>query len=101
MSVTGSHSVKSENFAATPGRLRLRTEIESNCFPRVPALRLQPQGCRRFITAVHHAILAAAITRHSVHDAVPLPLGFLQQFRIARVMRIGHEVAWTFPTSNI
>src|SRR5437763_16832655 len=98
MSVSRSHSVKSKNFAAKPGWLRLRTEIEFNGLPRIAALCLQTQTCGRFIAAVHAGLFAPAMTRHSVCDAVPLPLCFLQLFCIARIMRVGHEVASTFPT---
>src|SRR6266487_6329898 len=99
--VTGGHSVKSDNFAATPSRLWFRTEVEFNCFPCVAALRLQTQSCRGFIATVHHAIFAAAVTRHPIDDAVSVPLRFLEQFRVARVMPVGHEIAGPFPPANI
>src|SRR5215217_1643657 len=78
MSVPGAHAVEGENLAATARRFRFRTEIELDRFPRVSSLCLQPQRRCRLITAMHHTVLASAIARHAVDDAILFPFGLLQ-----------------------
>src|SRR5438128_10879424 len=97
MSISRTHPVKDENFAATPGGLRFRAEIEFDRFPSIATLDLQTQSCSRFLAAVHHAIFAATVAGDSINYAVAVPLGSFQQLRIAAVMARGHQGAFSLP----
>src|SRR5258708_7044180 len=101
VTVSTTHAVESESFAAPPCRFWFRSEIKLDRLPGIAAFRLQTQAGRRFIPAVHHAILATRIARHAVNHAVFLPLHLLQQFGVARIMRVGHQIARAFPTANV
>src|SRR2546430_4766416 len=101
VTISRTHPVKGENFAATTGGLRFRAEIEFDGFPGIAALCLETQCRSRLIAAVHHAIFATTVACDSVHHPVSIPLGFFEQFCIAGVMRVGHEVAWPLPSANI
>src|SRR6266567_1493804 len=96
MSVAAAYTVKHNRFAAPAGRLRFRPEIELNRLPSIAVLRLKAEAGCWLVTAMHHAILATAIARDAVYHAVPVPLGFLEQFRVARVMPVSHEIAGPF-----
>src|SRR5260370_428122 len=101
VAVSTAHAVESERFAAASGRFRFWSEIKLDRLPSVAALRLQTEARRRFISAVHHAILATRIARHTIDYAVLLPLHLLQQFGVARIVRVGHQIARAFPTANV
>src|SRR4030095_16916101 len=101
MSVSGTHAGIRENFAATPSRLRVRPKIEFAGFPRIATLSLQTQSCSRLVTAMHHAVFATTVARHAIHDAVTVPLGFFEKFRVGRVVPVGHEIAGTLPAANV
>src|SRR4030095_15113116 len=101
MSVPGTHAVICENFAATAGRFRFRPKIELDRFPSVAALRLQTQSCSWLITAMHHAVFTTTVARHAIDDAVSVPLCLFEQFRVSRIVRVGHEIAGTFPATNV
>src|SRR5438874_7422412 len=88
MTVSRTYTIKSEHLTATASRFGLRTEVEFDRFPSVAALRLQSQRRRRFVAAMHHAILTAAIACNAIHHAVSVPLGLLEQLCIARVMPV-------------
>src|SRR5204863_8793245 len=88
MPVAAADAVKHNCFAASAGGLWLPPEIEPNRFPSIAALRLEPEAGSWLVAAVHHAILATAVACDAVHDAVFVPLGFLEQFRVARVMAV-------------
>src|SRR6266480_6976569 len=85
VAVSATHAVESESFAAAAGRFRFRSEIKLDRLPSIAALRLQTETGRRFVPAVHHAILTTRIARHAVNHAVFLPLHLLQQFGVARI----------------
>src|SRR5437764_4020289 len=101
MTVTDGDAVKHDRFAASPRGIRLPAEIELDGFPSVTTLRLQAQTCCRLVTAVHHAILTTAVPRDTINNAVSVPLGFFEQLRIARIMRIRHQITGPFPSSNV
>src|SRR2546428_12491276 len=101
MSVAAAYTVKHNRFAAPAGRLRFRPEIELDRLPSIARLRLKAKAGSWLVAAVHHAILATAVTRDAVHHPVSVPLRFLEQFRVARVMPVGHEIAGPFPSANV
>src|SRR4029077_15321760 len=78
VTVTRAHAIEGENFAATARGFRFRAEIELDRFPSVSSLCLQAQRSSRLVTAMHHAIFAAAIARDTVHDAKSVPFGLFQ-----------------------
>src|SRR6266571_4921332 len=77
VTVSTTHAVESESFAATAGRFRFRSEIKFDRLPSIAVLRLQTEARRRFISAMHHAVFATRIARDAVNHAVFLPLDFL------------------------
>src|SRR5207244_6337848 len=91
VTVSATHTIESDSFTATSRRFRFRSEIKLDRLPSIAALRLQTEAGRRFIPAVHHAILATRVARHAVNHAVFLPLHFLQQFGLARIVRVGQD----------
>src|SRR6266540_2363475 len=101
MPVAAADAVKHNRFAPPAGRLRFRPEIEPNRLPSIATLRLETKAGSGLVAAMHHAILATAVARDPVHHAISVPLGFLEQFRVARVMPVGHEVAGPFPSANV
>src|SRR5439155_11584075 len=101
MPVAAADAVKHNCFAASAGGLWLPPEIKLNRLPSIATLRLQAKAGGRLVTAVHHAILATAVACDALHDAVSVPFRFLEQFRVARVMPVGHEIAGPFPPANI
>src|SRR5262249_8029117 len=90
MSVAAAYAVKHNRFAAPAGRLRFRPEIELDRLPRIAPPCLEAEAGGWLVTAIPHAILATAVTCDTVHHAVSVPFGFLKQFRVARVMLVGH-----------
>src|SRR3954462_4820912 len=90
MSVADGDAIEGNGFAAAPGRLWLGAEVEFDRFPAVARLRLQTETRSRFVAAMHHAIFATRVARDAIDHAIFFPLRFLKQFRIARVMRVGH-----------
>src|SRR5207253_6222629 len=76
-------------------------EIELDVFPGVAALRLEPESGGRLVTAMDHAIFAATVACDAVDHAVSLPLRFLQQLGVARVVAVRHQVARAFPAPNV
>src|SRR5437870_4766344 len=101
MAVSATHAVESENFAAFASRFRFRPEIELDGLPSVAALGLQTEARGRFVTTMHHAVFAPTVARDSIDDTVFVPLHFLEQLGVARVMPIRHEVAGAFPSANV
>src|SRR5207244_11630916 len=96
VTVSASYTLESDSFTATSRRFWFRSEIKLDRLPSIAALRLQTEAGRRFIPAVHHAILATRVARHAVNHAVFLPLHFLQQFGLARIVRVGHQITRAF-----
>src|SRR5260370_24741878 len=80
VTVSTTHAVESESFAAPPCRFWFRSEIELDRLPGIAAFRLQTQARRLFIPALHHAILATRIARHAFNNAVFIPIHLLQHF---------------------
>src|SRR6478672_3637100 len=101
MAVSRCDTVESNRFTAAPRRCRLGSEVKFDCFPSVAALGLQTKARRRLISAVHHAVLAAAVTRHTVDHSVIVPLHLLQHFCVAGIVSVGHEIAGAFPTADV
>src|SRR5947208_12785414 len=101
MTVSAADAVEHDDFAAVAFCLRSRSEIELDVFPGIAALRLQAQGSGRLVSTMDHAIFAAAVPRDAVHDPIFLPLHFLEQFRVARVMRVSHQITRAFPAANV
>src|SRR5437016_6054796 len=88
--VSATDAVEHESFAPVSGRSRSYPEIEFDVFPCVAPLRLQPKRGGRLIAAMHHAVFATVVASDAVDDTIFVPLRFLQQFRVARVMTVGH-----------
>src|SRR2546423_843384 len=101
MSVSAAHAIECNRFAATSGWFRFWSEIELDRFPSITALRLQAKAGGRLVTAMHHAVLASAVARNTIDNAVFFPLHSLQQFGVTRVMRVGHQIARAFPATNV
>src|SRR5437660_10859095 len=83
MPVAAAHAVKHNRLAAPTGRLRFRPEIELDRLPRIATLCLEAEAGGWLVTAMHHAILATAVTRNAAHHAIPVSLRFLNQLRMA------------------
>src|SRR5207249_1952302 len=101
MSVPDRDAIEGNGLAAASSRFRFRSEIKLYRLPGIAGLRLQTETRGRLITAVHHAIFATRIARHAVNHSVFLPLHLLQQFGVARIMGVGHQIARAFPTANV
>src|ERR1700738_2561531 len=90
MSVPDRDAIEGNGLAAASGRFRFRSEIEFNVLPSVATLGLQTETRRRLVSTMHHAILTAGIARFAINHAVFFPLHLIQQFGVARIMRVGH-----------
>src|SRR5215467_13119704 len=101
MPIATAHTVEYHRFTTAAGWFRFRPEIELNCLPSIATLRLQAKTGGWLVTAVDHTILAAAVPRDAVHHPVSVPLGFVEQLRIARVMAVGHQIAGPLPSANV
>src|SRR3954451_16259020 len=108
MTVARRYTVIDPEFAAAPGRLWSRTEIESNRLPGIPRLGLQAKTGGRVITAVGHAVFATRIASDSIHHPVFIPIYILEQLGVAVEMAgavgtdgVGHEIAGRFPASHV
>src|SRR5438874_11463465 len=101
MTISRADTVVGEHFTAASSSLRLRTEIELDCFPSVAALSLQAQCCSGLVAAMHHTIFAPPVARDAVDDSVTVPVRLFQQLGVARVMAVGHQIAWAFPAANV
>src|SRR5262249_4233256 len=101
MTISRADTVVGEHFTAASSRLRLRTEIELDCFPSVAALSLQAQRCSGLVAAMHHAIFAPAVARDSIDDSVAVPVGLFQQLRVTRKMAVGHQIAGSLPATDV
>src|SRR5438105_12686507 len=67
-----------------------RAKVKPNVFPGVARSALQTDRCRRFITALDHAIFASRISGDAIHHSVLAPVDvFLQLFKSC-IMAIGH-----------
>src|ERR1700694_1905936 len=101
MPVSATDAVEREDLAITASRFRFRPKIKSNVLPRVAALRLQAERRGWLVAAMHHAIFAAAVAGHAVDDAVLVPLHLLEHLGVTRVVRVRHQVARAFPTTDV
>src|SRR4030095_6958216 len=101
MSVSRTDTVERRNFIAAAGRFRFCAEVKLHGFPSIASLRLQTEARRWLITAMDHAILAATVFRDAILDSVFLPLHLFEQFRVARIVSIGHQITRAFPAANI
>ena len=66
-----------------------------------PGFACEPEAGRRLVAAVHHAILATDILRDAIDDAVIVPLHLGEQFLVAGVMAVGHQVARALPAADV
>src|SRR4029077_15719945 len=101
MSVPRTHAIKRSDLVSPAVWFRFRSEIESDIFPRISTLCLEAQAGRRFVTAMDHAVLTARIPGHAVNASILFPFHFLQQFDVARVVDVGHQITGSFPAPNI
>src|SRR5450432_4864161 len=101
MPIAGTDAVVGRDFIAFASWFRFWAEIEAHCFPCVAALRVKAQTGSRLVAAMDHAVLAAAVLRDAVDDAILFPLHFLEQLRVARIMRVGHQIAGAFPAADV
>src|SRR5438309_11345937 len=83
MTISRTDTVVGEHFTSASSRLRLRTEVELDCFPSVAALSLQAQRCSGLVAAMHHAIFAPSVARDPIDDSVPIPVCLFQQLCVA------------------
>src|SRR5439155_3459628 len=83
-------AVKGLDFMAAFVTSRPGREVVFEVFPGVAALIItRTERAARIITAMDHAIFAARIARFAVHNAVFVPLHFLQHFPVTGVMAVG------------
>src|SRR2546430_4373659 len=101
MPVSATDTVEREDLATTASRFRFGPEIKLDVLPGIAALRLQAERRGWLVAAMHHAIFAAMIAGHTVDDAVLVPLHVLEHLGVARVVRVGHQIAGAFPTADI
>ncbi len=94
-------TIESVHLAAGIVRLGFGAKVILEVFPVVAALEVGPQRATLFVAAMDHAVLAARIARHAVHDAVFLPIDLFEHLPIARVVAVGHEVAGGLPALDV
>src|SRR5688572_17048486 len=103
MSFADAHAVKRCLFqlCAPYMWLRLRAEVVCEVLPVVAALIIRAERATGIVAAMDHAMFAARIARHTVDDAVFLPLHFTKHLGVTRIVAVGHQVAWRFPTAHV
>src|SRR5438876_9486016 len=74
--VAAAHAIEHNRFTAPAGRPRFRPEIKLYRLPSIATLRLQAGTRSWLVTAVHHAILPAAIAWIASYHAVSVALSF-------------------------
>src|SRR5688500_3151348 len=101
MTIAGSNAVEGCDLIAEAGWFGLGAEIEPDVFPSIPALGVEAETGGRFVPAMDHAILAAAVFGDAIEDAVLVPFHFFEQLRVTGVMRVRHQIAGAFPAANV
>src|ERR1041385_5734342 len=101
MAFANARAVISTLFQVEAERIRLgpREKVVFEIHPRIA--NAGTESGRLFIAAVHHAVFATGIARHTIHDTVFFPSHFREHVLIARVMPIGHYVAGGFPAAHV
>ena len=101
VTISGGNAVERINGCAFRARRGSWGKVESDILPGVAAFGAATERGGGFVAAVHHAVFATLVARDAVDDAVFLPFGLLEQFAIARIVPVGHQVARGFPAADI
>src|SRR6202011_3497907 len=76
-------------------------KVKPNVLQGITGSSLQTDGCRGFVTALNHAILASRIPRDTIDDTVLAPIDLLLQLLESPIMPVRHEITGSFPAFDI
>src|SRR5439155_11916329 len=102
MAFADAEAVERVDFMAAFITRRFWPEVVFDILPGVASLIItRAERAARVVAAMDHAVFAARIARFAVHNAVFVPLHFLQHLLVTGVMAVGHEVTRRFPAADV